>query len=279
MLKFVLLVCLVPTVSAWFFSDSPEWDGLRVTFGLNPFDSDHFDRLPRTVEDATGDGWTLIESCDVTKPWRGERYALGGDYAVILLFDVNGYIAGIQTSIPNNQANGYPRNTLRPPFMVDGDRYTISAYFVDPSIICAGGRTASDFNTQGTGTGLYLQRTENPLDSERIPTDQTDLVQNHPEWTEGKCFWSMGKHYWYNLTPDMNCEDYYPVFLLYNDRKVNAFGWAMLTDLSSERYEHPTADVINLFIKNPPQCLIGQTEPMSTMHIYFTNSVRWSNRC
>lgn len=48
-----------------------------------------------------------------------------------------------------------------------------------------------------------------------------------------------GKHYWYNLSDDMDCGDIFPVFLLYNRGKLNGMGWAMTTPIDSPRYEHP----------------------------------------
>ena len=35
--------------------------------------------------------------------------------------------------------------------------YLTSMYFVDPSIICAGGRTQEQFDSQGTGDRLVVQ--------------------------------------------------------------------------------------------------------------------------
>lgn len=49
-----------------------------------------------------------------------------------------------------------------------------------------------------------------------------------------------GVHYWYAATLDMSCDNFFPVFLLYNGGVLNAFGWAFQADLSSSRFEHPT---------------------------------------
>jgi len=40
----------------------------------------------------------------------------------------------------------------------------------------------------------------------------------------------------------MNCDEFFPVFLLYNNGELTAFGWVVLTDLSSARYENPPKD-------------------------------------
>ena len=40
---------------------------------------------------------------------------------------------------------------------------------------------------------------------------------------------------------DMPCEDAFPMFLLYNNGKLNSFGWAFQTLLNEPIYEHPPA--------------------------------------
>lgn len=51
---------------------------------------------------------------------------------------------------------------------------------------------------------------------------------------------SPGKHFWYDLRVDLDCNKAFPVFLLYNGGELTGFGWTMLTNLTSPRYEHPT---------------------------------------
>jgi len=273
MLGYLSLAAVVVATSHAFLIDSlvkqEKWDGLKVTWGANPFSSSYFVNMPRTVPEATSQGWHKISDCDTSAAWRGARYIKGSDYAVILLFDVNGYIAGIQTSFSDNQPSGYPTANLRPPYVKDGDRVTISAYFVDPSIICTKGRTDDEFASQGTGTNLYLQKTAKPEDSTLIPHQEQGMAGT--KWTEGKCFVTMGKHYWYDLKDDMDCAEFYPNFILYNSGELTAFGWAINAPLTSSRYEHPTSSVFGMFMKSVPKCLYT-ADTLSTMHIYLTSS-------
>ena len=37
----------------------------------------------------------------------------------------------------------------------------------------------------------------------------------------------------------MNCDDFYPMFLLYNSDRLTGFGWVAQGNASSSRYEHP----------------------------------------
>ena len=53
-------------------------------------------------------------------------------------------------------------------------------------------------------------------------------------------FAPLGQHYWYDISADMNCDDFFPVFLLYNKKQLKGFGWNVGANLTSERFEHPT---------------------------------------
>jgi len=265
----ILLVFLLCGNDAFLLSDSgPEWDGLKVTWGPNPLSSSYFVNQPRTVSDALGAGFTQISHCDANAAWRGARYVKNGDHSLTLLYDVNGYIAGIQTSVPKSVGT-YPKAPIQPPFVEDGDRWVVSAYFTDPATICTTGRSASDFSSQGTGTDLYLQNSTVPEQSVKIPKVESGLTKT--KWTEGKCFYTMGKHYWYNLSADLSCDSMFPVFLLYNGGQLNAFGWAMVANLPSSHLEHPSPSTYGLFMKEVPTCL-ASAGTLSTMHIYLTST-------
>ncbi|XP_046348062.2 uncharacterized protein LOC124128671 [Haliotis rufescens] len=123
--------------------------------------------------------------------FAGKRYAKDGDTAVILIFDVNGYIAGLQAG---READGVMENV----------------------------------------------------------------------------FFGMGVHYWYNIQKDMSCDDFFPMFLLYNNNKLDGLGWAFGTDLPSPRYEHPDSSTFEEFMDPVPECLSYQGR-LSTMHIYMSN--------
>ncbi|KAK3104840.1 hypothetical protein FSP39_011415, partial [Pinctada imbricata] len=200
----------------------------------------------------------------------GRRYVKDNDYSAIVIYDNNGYIAGIQAGIPNDLKPGYPSAFLKNhPFVLDGDKYYITAYFVKPSLICGDGRSANDYSSQGTGTDLYLQNSTNPLAATMIPHQESSI--NKTDWVKGKCFAAMGVHYWYNTRLDMPCEEFFPMFLLYNGGVLNAFGWAFQGDLTSPRVEHPPQNVISQFMDPVPSCLY-KAGTLSTLHIYVNGS-------
>lgn len=277
----VLLIatCLVGGACAFFWPFSndkePTWNGLRVTFNM-PWKSNAFAKMPRTVREARDAGWdSLTSTCDPKGQFLGQRFILNGDRAVILLFDVQGYIAGIQTSFNANLSESYPPLQQRGVIFqqeTEGQEtfFTLTAYFTDPAVICNGGRSEEDFKETGTGTELFLQIGPDPVKHNvSIPYYEKDVEEKH--FTKGSCFPLMGLHYWYNISEDMSCDNFQPVFLLYTDGKLDAFGWAMGIGLTSPRYEHPKHDQISKFMKPVPRCLYDYPV-LSTMHIYLTSS-------
>jgi hypothetical protein len=244
------------------------WNKLRVTWGLNLFRS--YYAQPSTVSEALDSGYVKISDCDQNAAWRGARYVKDGDRALTLLFDVNGYIAGIQTALPDNVSNGYPTSTLQPLFVRDGSFWLATAYFTDPATICTTGRSDSQYSAEKVGTNLFIQKNAIPEQSIPIPRDESAMAGT--EWTEGKCFVTMGKHYWYNLRDDQPWDSVYPFFLLFNGGKLNGLGFAFTASLGSKYYEHPPNDLLDKFMVSVPKSLLT-AGTLSTMHIYLSEWV------
>ncbi|KAI8484416.1 hypothetical protein Bbelb_378490 [Branchiostoma belcheri] len=104
-----------------------------------------------------------------------------------------------------------------------------------------------------------------------------------------------GQHYWYKFMAQsktkvsttgtssaptyMNCDDFYPVFLMYNDGKLNGFGWNINTVLDSPRYESLPTGALSLFFAQKPPCFDEHVRRgLSTLHIYLDDSPS-SNFC
>ena len=61
---------------------------------------------------------------------------------------------------------------------------------------------------------------------------------------------SIGRHYWYNISKDMDCKDFYPMFLLYNKKeRLTGFGWVSMGRAESSRYEHPPPNRLSVSIR------------------------------
>ncbi len=59
-----------------------------------------YERMPRNSVDAERDGWVkLSETCENEGKWAGFRWVDAKDDAVVLMYDVNGYVSGIQSLV------------------------------------------------------------------------------------------------------------------------------------------------------------------------------------
>ena len=66
------------------------------------------------------------------------------------------------------------------PYYVSGDwngeeAYFVTAYFVDTSIICNGGRTNGEFRREGTGNRLAFQNGPTNTDLLEIPLEKDEV--------------------------------------------------------------------------------------------------------
>jgi charged multivesicular body protein 7 len=273
-----ILVCALALAAVQ--GENDDWNDLRVTFGVNPLNTWDFDSLPRSLSGNMQNFVLKDNQCKVKgSSFLGQRYWYKNDPAAILLFDVNGYIAGIQTVV-NKTAGWVPPTPLYGSWILeDSDSYAMTVYFVDPSIICTTGRTAGDFASDGTGTGLYLQNGPDPLKNTfLVPELESDMKASYPLWGSGKCFWTMGQHYWYNVTSDMPCNNFIPYCLLYNAGYLNAFCFQISYDVTpSQRYEHPTAFQASSCCLDPVPTCFGKGK-QTTMHVFLTSNYL-ANHC
>ncbi|CAF0874634.1 unnamed protein product [Brachionus calyciflorus] len=250
--------------------DATNWNDLKVTWGINPFDSNNFQSLPRTVSEAVSRGWIKEKNCSQV---NGNRYILNGDRAAILIFNARGIIAGIASYLPKGLPFNFPSEKIQPLFNDEGDGYTINAYFVDPESVCSAQLSAK----QITGDRLIIKGQSKELN---IPLEQTQLSNF---WTPGKCFYTMGAHYWADiegteLNESTNKDNFTPLFLLYNKGKLNGFGWSFNADLPSKRFEHPTEQNFGMFFKKVPKFLLdpAQSNIISTLHIYLDSTPQFN---
>jgi len=274
-MKSIFAIILFLAVRASGFLFATDWDGLYSTWNIDPLKG--FDKLPRQLSEIGQ--FVLKDDACQGNTFYGRRYWYKQDAALVLLFDVNGYIAGMQTS--------ESKTLFTPPpgmlgFVDDGPFWTQTAYFVDPSIICTTGRTKSDFDSQGTGTGLWIQTGPNPQkDIINIPTLEADIKKTL--WGHGKCFPSMGMHFWYNTSKDMSCNNIFPNCLLYNNNQLTAFCFTKTGYLNSPRYDypHPTANDLHNFMDPVPDCFFQDPsfKNLTTMHVYFHSNPALTTLC
>lgn len=73
------------------------------------------------------------------------------------------------------------------PWREENDTYVITAYFKDPSLICSKKHSPARY----IGDRLLIQNTSKSAGLVQIPLLEEGLLKT--VWTEGECFWSMGK--------------------------------------------------------------------------------------
>ena len=56
----------------------------------------------------------------------------------------------------------------------------------------------------------------------------------------------------------MDCDDFYPMFLLYNRDRLTGFGWVAQGNADSSRYEHPS----------PNRLKVSQVQKRSSIQLY-----------
>ena len=153
----LLLAVLTGTIQC-----KSHWYDLRSKFSHNVLSG--FNQEPRTEDEAIKDRWEHIGSCGDDSAFQGNRYGRsGGERDIVLIFDVNGYIAGVQSVLPldkaqDNQYFEFSSNAMyQKGWYLAKEMYFTTAYFVDPAIICTSGRSEDDFESDGTGYTLLFQ--------------------------------------------------------------------------------------------------------------------------
>ncbi len=204
-------------------ADEQFWPHLNATWSADG--SDAFFPQPRTEEEAVAQGWTRISSCgDSDTRFPGNRYlqSLNDDDLddFVLIFDEAGFIAGVQSLVPLDVVEGDDKYDFDvvPFYQKDQIRgrevkqkieifccffsisiffhkvYFVTAYLVDPGLICAGGRSERQFESQGSGYALYLQ--SGPSVDNRVSVPVTlEGAESDIGWSRKACVPNTGLHY------------------------------------------------------------------------------------
>lgn len=278
---FILILAHFFTSAQCYYKNNKEWNDLKVTFGLNASDPRVFNSLPRTVQDAVNRGWKRDVGC--TEGFRGNRFTLNNDKDVFLIFDANGLIAGLATSVKKGPSStnpfSFPSKEQQLYYDEEGDYWTFSTYFTDPNKVCQKNLLGS-WLWDGTGDRLVFSSKKAFI---QVPLKENEL--NQTLWTQGRCFKGMGMHYWLQLDGKLNKDSkrdsLFPVFLLYNRGKLNGFGWFWNSYLTSSRIEPTPAQLVAGTAIELPSWMFDSSQaiaPLSSIHIYLDNTPA-SNAC
>jgi len=200
--------------------------------------------MPRTVADALAQNWTLLNAqCDDT---YGFRYRYGTRLSPTLLYDNTGVIVGMQMVVNASIFGMYPQTNLREGFAFPLDKWgepghnSYTLHFFDPSLMCHA--PASSHTPGSIGDRLWIrtsiQDNKRP-DFMVIPLTEQEMVDSLPTngFVPSGCAKTgfafpgspgMGRHYWQYLRPDLPCPDAGPLFILYDEGKLVAWGFAFV---------------------------------------------------
>ena len=184
-MKFALAF-LVVLISLTFTKGEQKWYNYKTTWRFNESHPQFFDQ-PRKESEAKDQGWTQISNdCSNNAKFPGRRYASteDGGPGIVLIYDVNGFIAGTHSVVPKSKTYDneyYPWTTskwYRPDQIKGKDVFLTTVYFVDPEKISKNGRTQAEFNVHGTGDRLLFQNGPKSSDHVVAPLTQQEADSN-----------------------------------------------------------------------------------------------------
>lgn len=236
---------------------SPRWNKLTVTWL-------RWEPLPLTVNDAVKKGWRLQDDYQEIPYFSGNRYVRRGDKTVMLLFDEDNRVLGLQTGIPKSNVEFKPL-----PWIKENDSFILTAYFRQP-------RTSKEYlspsPSKNIGDQLLILNSSTSTEKLiQIPTKESELVGS--AWTEGQCFYTMGKLYWYDLSNVSDCNSLLPVFLIYTNKVLNGFGWILPYKIDNARFVHVSQLSFSYLFRNDtiPNCF-WNTSHLSLMHVFLDSN-------
>ncbi|KAL4225669.1 hypothetical protein ACF0H5_016358 [Mactra antiquata] len=226
LLILVINAVIIGCLSRQRHSDS--WEHITFRYGV-------WKKLPYYDKDAFKEGYVRVNDVCRSEYYHGFLFMKDNNTKTMPIYDMDGELMGIQTSIPGNmkgfnsqnQTIDLPPVEIMPPVLkgqIDKNGiqyYTVTAYFKHPSLLC------QPYVSDGVrdGKGLYIQMGNDPKAHHlHIPLKSKHLATK--VWMKGHCAPLMGTHYFMGLSPSMLCEKLYPLFLTYDmEGNLGAFGW------------------------------------------------------
>eukprot|EP01080_Neovahlkampfia_damariscottae_P002367 gene2367-2834_t len=244
----------------------------RKTFGVTyPKNSD----LPISPKEAMKKGWHFVDT-DIHKCLT--RYiSKKKDIVNIVYYDSRSALAGIEVGVYDKPTEPMLSRYYTEKKFEGKTYWALIAFFVQPDNMC-NHRTAGKYGDRI----WWVSHIPEDKGYFKMPLTEAEVKQN-PRWKLGKCIIGMGIHYWYDISADMDCNDFNPFFLMYNSGKLTTFatgfvGSKQITTPDS-RFEHAPKWVVkaNFLEETFPKCLMKDEIKVNTMHMFFTSV--FSNRC
>jgi len=238
--------------------------------------------MATTVSNATASGWMAAGNgqCD---PDLGVAYnyqtgAPSKSAPITLFFTSAGQLSGVGMTL-NGEA---PSNLVPEYWQPAGDsQYFLSVTFRNSSVMCTGNTDPS----LPLGDRLVINANGVALE---VPLLEQEAYNN--EWTKGACFYSMGYHWFYDLSsaPNMSwsAANLLPIVPMYSGGVINAFFFAspvVQQSLFNSNMWDPIALLDALMCKNwcDTACTFSDTSFWSTGHMYLRDYTQatCSNGC
>ncbi|XP_049814417.1 uncharacterized protein LOC126260949 [Schistocerca nitens] len=279
MVAFRALVFFVACVAAALAEESA-WDGLRVRWSVlglaDIFHLSAFFDMPKTVSDATSDGW--VEAVDSGVTSNVTTYCMENDPRVCMLYDANGVAAGIDVSVVVDDVSnlGVDFDWSSQELFVEMERFGIPiyrtrVYWVPEDVVTEGRSTWKN----GLGSGLWFEGKNGRVE---IPIEQSQ-IESETLYTEQACIPTMGIHYYHNMTESADCSQFHPYFLLVgkDSGKVHGVGFQTFGKASKtnrEWFEDIPSAAIKPTVPHSPDCLVEWVEQYGviSLHVYFRDN-------
>ncbi|KAH7937430.1 hypothetical protein HPB49_012187 [Dermacentor silvarum] len=262
-------------------SGSASSEKSEVTWGMRNWKASAFAQMPLTAKQAEEMGFVQLNSqCAGT--FYGFRFMKDNDPSVVLLYDVNGVISGLQSGFHVENSRMHPRAGYIMDTVAGRDIQFLTVYFLPPELICARGRSLRELEEEGVGSNVYLQRETEAL-SRLVSAPRYDDDLRNSLWVREACYPGMGRHYFWNITEDMACEHLFPVYVTFFRGEIVSFGFLhSLAPPSSGRFERVIKENIGTYLHRPPKCLEKELAApgtrFSSLHVYLV-SKPWEVTC
>ncbi|XP_066994053.2 uncharacterized protein [Anabrus simplex] len=253
-----------------------KWDPLGAAARL--FNTAYFS-LPTTTASANSKKWVEVESD--SEYWS--IWCLPDDPRVCVLYDQQGNFAGLDVGLPVKDYSGTPYDLSQHPMYSNVTRFNEDItkgriFLVSQDVLKSGGR--SDLS-EGMGTGLWVQNGDSLME---IPITESE-IEEKTAFTRESCVPGMGRHYYYNVTKELDCKLFEPYFLLTDVHTgyVHGIGFQGFGHASHKNrvwYESVPAIAIRPTIPTTPDCLVEWAEKYQviSLHVYF-RSKPWNVGC
>ncbi|KAI5632884.1 hypothetical protein NE865_14377 [Phthorimaea operculella] len=267
------------------------YNGLRVKYGprAESADKNYYYNIPRSRVEAEQAGWTMFIQPYDNKVQGLYMYCLD-NFLVCSLYNVQGFIAGLQISVPYEDFVPAP-NTVESRMKVwqapDAFGESAKIYWTRPIVFAS---EATFKSTGGPASGQTLQDGGvwvHGLDGNLLKFPSTEAELQKSNFTKENCVRGQGTHYHYKLNTETACENYVPYFGLVNNGELVGNGFFLFGKINKQPsgrqwFEdlRPYRETTLYATPVAPQCFYDWSDNYGVIgvHIYYIDEP-WNISC